>query len=181
MKKTLFLIAIVPPADICEDVRHMKELMKARFQASHAIKLPAHITVQRPFFVEENQADFLDFQLQKFAEFQKEFLVKMRDFGSFPPRVVFVAIENHEPLIYFNQQLQVALPDEVFQNTKERQLSIHPHITLATRDLHQNNYQEAFQFFKAKHYRNRFTANQFTLFRHDGKIWHRFREYFLQK
>ena len=45
----LYFIAIIPYSELREKVRKVKERMKAEYGAGHALKSPAHITLQMPF------------------------------------------------------------------------------------------------------------------------------------
>ena len=45
----LYFIALIPGKELKEKVRAVKERMKADYNAGHALKSPAHITLQMPF------------------------------------------------------------------------------------------------------------------------------------
>ena len=170
---TLHLIAILPPLDIREDIKEMKEEIKSRFSSSHALKLPAHITIQSPFWVKETDSILLKDFLRNFSREQKPFPIGLDCFGSFPPRVIFVKISNHEPIFQLHEHLQSELPSSLFLSDKQRQLTIHPHLTIATRDLQENIFPQAWAAFKEKRYQADFIADELTLFRHNGKTWQR--------
>ena len=48
-QKNLYFIAIVPNLSVRGLIKALKEEMKERFNAKHALKSPAHITLQMPF------------------------------------------------------------------------------------------------------------------------------------
>lgn len=171
MKKNLYLIALVPPQDICDEIRQMKEFIRQNFKAAHALKLPPHITVQQPFFVDELDESILLKSLHEVSLKTLPFFVCLKNFNRFPPRVIFVAVENKKPIAEFHQKLQGLLPDQLFKNPVQRQGSIHPHVTLATRDLDAENFFLAKEYFQNQHYEAVFEVKNFTLFKHDGKNW----------
>ena len=66
----LYFIALIPPDEIREEVKSLKEEMSARFRSSHALKSPAHITLQMPFkrddsFEEEMYSTLHSFTLEQ--------------------------------------------------------------------------------------------------------------------
>lgn len=169
--KSLYLIALLPPKEICEEIKAFKEEMKDRFNAKHALKLPAHITLQRPFWIEPQNEKALKQNLHHFAKNQNPIKIKLNGFGNFPPRVIFVKIENHKEMIQMQSELQKTLPPYIFQNINQRQTKIHPHITLATRDLQESVFPIAWNVFQNRKYAASFTIDNVVLFKHTGKIW----------
>lgn len=45
----LYFIALVPPLELRARIEALKEEMHRRFGARHALKAPAHLTLQMPF------------------------------------------------------------------------------------------------------------------------------------
>lgn len=170
---TLRLITLLPSYEISQDIQAMKEEIKLRFAASHALKLPAHITLQSPFWIKETDSILLKNCLRNFAKNQYPFPIELDDFGSFPPRVIYVKISNPGSLTLLHSHLQEALSSNLFIDERQRQLHIHPHLTLATRDLQENIFPQAWTAFKDKGYQASFMAEEITLFQHNGKTWRR--------
>ena len=66
-QKKLYFFALIPPKEVEGQIKRFKEEMKEKFAAKHALKLPAHITIQPPFrILEEKEKELLD-ALQNFA------------------------------------------------------------------------------------------------------------------
>ncbi len=178
VKRKLYLITLLPPAEIQADVKRFKEEIKEKFKAQHALKLPAHITLQRPFWVMDEQRDLLYRDLGNFVASRTPFTVQLKDFGCFTPRVIYVDVANPKPIIEFQQALQAALSDSVFLRSRERQIRpITPHMTVATRDLKKEVFPQAWDDFKTRHYSAQFSVDAVTLFQHDGKYWHSLAEF----
>src|SRR5690554_1941213 len=72
-RKHLYLIALVPPQTVLDDVLEFKNELKSQFGASHALKLPGHITLQMPFWMHENHRPTLMANLETFSKEQKSF------------------------------------------------------------------------------------------------------------
>lgn len=176
-QKHLYLIALLPSLKVLEEIRILKEEIKTEFFVSHALNLPAHITLQRPFWVpDEKEEELLD-HLSKFSLSQLPFSVELQDFDAFPPRVIFVKILDHLPLIQLQNELQQYIPVAIFDSPGQQQKEIHPHITLATRDLPKEVFPEVWELFKTRKYHNSFIVDSLRLFKHDGKKWHLFRTF----
>lgn len=171
--KYLYLVALVPPQEILRDVQKIKEEFKSRFSASHALKLPGHITLQMPFWVTEVKESKLIKNLNEFSKNQSSFYVNLDGFGSFPPRVIFLRISSFDAIIQLQSRLQTALPTSLFAHPNQRQTKIHPHLTVATRDLQENIFPQAWSEFKNRVYQASFKAQDLILFKHTGKVWHK--------
>lgn len=86
----LYFIALIPPSEVEGRIHSLKQEMSRRFGASKALRLPAHITVQIPFWFREQEELSLLQILENFAQEMQPFKVELSGFGSFPPRVLFV-------------------------------------------------------------------------------------------
>jgi len=171
MPKHLYFIALVPGPELREQVRLLKLVMKDRFHASHALKAPAHITLQMPFRREQEFEKQLISCLKSFSLQQHRFMVRLNGFDAFPPRVLFVKVENHIPIAELHQSLQLILREQLEFNTGELQQRFHPHMTIATRDLSKPNFKKAWKVFKGRDFEAAFEANELCLLKHNGQNW----------
>jgi len=60
---------------------------------------------------------------------------------------------------------------------KEMMEEIHPHMTIATRDLSKKMFHKAWPEFKDREFKASFTADSLHLLKHSGKQWEFFREF----
>ncbi|MEX0662183.1 MAG: 2'-5' RNA ligase family protein [Balneolaceae bacterium] len=177
MTKQLYFIALLPPEEIRQDVRQLKLGMKKRFDASHALKSPAHITLQIPFRREEKMESEMIGSLQKFAADQSKFMISLNGFGSFLPRVLFIKIEDHQPVQNLHSKMNVVLINSLSFTQKEIKQQLHPHLTIATRDLSKAAFHDAWTEYKDREFRASFDVNSLYLLKHNGKFWDVFREF----
>ncbi|WP_051286404.1 2'-5' RNA ligase family protein [Salinimicrobium terrae] len=166
ISKALYFVALVPPPAVKEEVLEMKKEIKNRFGAAHALKLPAHITLIPPFWLEQEQSfiDALGLTIQKI----KSFSVELKDFGHFGQRVIFLNVEDHEPIRELHQILLKSMAEFLPGNKTSK---IHPHITIATRDLTREKFSLVWEEFKNRPYQAQFKCTALTLFKHNGKTW----------
>src|SRR6056297_1318607 len=177
MPKKLYLIALVPHEELREQVKELKLEMKERYHASHALKAPAHITLQMPFRRDESEENRLVSGLEDFAASRTSFDVVLNGFDAFPPRVLFIKIDNHEPIEHLHSDFQTFLKDELSFSDKEIMDRFHPHLTIATRDLSKKMFHKAWPEFKKRKFRATFTADRLHLLKHNGKNWDLYQEF----
>ena len=88
----LYFLAIIPPKEIYKRIKSLKQEIAEKYKAKHALKLPAHITLQIPFQLSESEENILIGFLEIFAENQKSLRVDLKDFGRFNQKVIFINI-----------------------------------------------------------------------------------------
>ncbi|MEX0646811.1 MAG: 2'-5' RNA ligase family protein [Balneolaceae bacterium] len=182
MPKPLYFIALVPGSDIRKKIRELKEEMKERFDSKHALKSPAHITMQKPFRREEDREPELIQSLEDLASKQQPFRLDLEGFGAFPPRSIFVNVEDHESIQNLHQKLKQLLSEQFNFTEKEIQPKVYPHMTIATRDLNREAFQKAWPEFKEREFQDVFEVKRLFLLRHNGKDWDIYKEFpFAQK
>lgn len=178
MPSARYLIALVPPDPLREQVRLLKEEMRDRFGSGHALKSPAHITLQMPFRLEQAHEPPLISLLERLSARQRPFSVEIRGFGAFPPRVIFLRIIHHEPIAALEQSLRetLAMAEEGLQPETSR-MPFHPHMTIATRDLDETAFALAWEAFKGRSFKAAFEAAGLFLLKHNGQSWDLYREF----
>lgn len=176
-KIELYLIALIPPDELRDAIKGLKEEMKSRFNAKHALKSPAHITLQMPFRKIHSEEHRTIEALEQLATTQSPFAVGLSGFGCFTPRVIFVKVENHQPIVDLHANLNRVLAEELNFKPNEIMPTIHPHVTIATRDLTEIAFPTAWEEFKERAFNASFEANSLFLLKHNGKFWDIYREF----
>lgn len=173
----LYFIAIIPPKELREEVKALKEEVRDRFKSGHALKSPAHITLQMPFKTESSDENEMTDVLTKFASGREKFEIALNGFGSFPPRVLFIDVTIHDPVIKLYRALKDCLVADLGFTKQEISSRFHPHMTIANRDLTEKNFQYAWSEFRHRAYQKTFIATGISLLRHNGKSWDINREF----
>lgn len=169
MSASMYYIAIVAPDDINEQVLKCKYYMREHFKCSIALKSPAHITLVSPFWMNENMQPALEKAIEIFSELQKNFAIQLKNFDAFKPKVLFVGVTISPQL----QQLKTSLENHLGTTfpIKKESRAFHPHITIATRDLHKKDFYTAWNYFKDKNFTAAFPATGISLLKHNGIKW----------
>jgi len=160
----LYFIAISPPRKIIDEIRIFKEDFAQQYNNSKALKNEAHITLLPPFSRNtESESDITE-AFRKIDTDVTPFEIVLNGFGSFPnPKhpVIFVKPETNSAL----EDLHLRVQHQFNFNKR----SFNPHITVGYRDLSFENYLKAWEIYKNKAYKTKFTVDKIILFRHDGK------------
>jgi 2'-5' RNA ligase len=167
----LYFIAIIPHRELRDEIRAVKERMRDQYGAGHALKSPAHITLQRPFKRLPSEERRMCDALAGFAVKEKPFTVELNGYGAFVPRVIFIKIVEPSPVKSLHGRLREVLltdlgfgPDEIMNDLK-------PHITVATRDLVKTEFSDAWQEMKDEEFVSSFEVRSIYLLRHNGRSW----------
>jgi len=169
--KELYFIALIPPEDLREEVKALKDEMKERYNTERAMRSPAHITLQMPFRRAQDDEPGLLEALTNFAILQDPFPVKLSCFGSFIPKVIFINVEDHRRINDLHAELNKSLIDHMAFETRETTKELHPHMTIATRDLNKANFHSAWTEFEERTFKASFEARSIFLLKHNGAYW----------
>jgi 2'-5' RNA ligase len=166
----MYFVAIVLPHDLNEKILVYKRMMAEKYGCKVGLKSPAHITIAPPFWMEEEKEPGLMNDTEIISSATLSFSIETNNFSSFSPRTLFVAAKENEHLT----KLKV-LADDFFRATaykmKIENRPFHPHITIATRDLHKKSFWEAWEYFKEKEFKEEFEATGLSLLKHNGRNW----------
>ncbi len=170
---SLFYIAVTCPPDIDEKIEGMKDYMEREYRCRAARKSPAHLTIVPPFRAEDDlEAQLSDF-VTTFNMGILPFQIKLKDYGQFAERVLFVDVEMP------NEALG-ALEKETMHEFSEKFPGIifgmkpdfNPHVTIATRDIPEGTLQRARRYFEENHPVDMaFEAKALSLYRLENGWW----------
>lgn len=176
MREPLFFIALLPSDDIQREVTNFKKDCAHRFNASHALKTPPHLTLIPPFPWPRTRLGELGDALDDFALEQSAFEVELYNFNCFKPRVIFVDVVENQQLKDLQSALFYYLEKSV-NLTDERGNRFHPHMTIAHRDLQHWIFPEAWAYFSKMEYRRKFQVDRISLMEHVHGRWEIYEEY----
>ena len=171
MKSSLYFIALLLPPEISDQITLWKKEIQSKYGAKHALKSPPHITLQMPFLRNEEEEQVMIQKLKKFANLHIPIDVCLSGFGCFPPRVVYVDVDNPGLIIDRYHVLRKFLQEELSFSCEEPKQKFHPHITLATRDLPEKKFLTAWLDFKEREYHSAFQSNELSLLKHNETHW----------
>lgn len=149
----------------------MKMDFKENYESAHALKSSPHITLVPPFQITDEPASMEI--LQNFANEHSSFEVELKDFSHFGKRVVFIDVVENQSL----NNLHIGLKEIMSSNSlvfkyASQPKPYHPHLTLAFRDLSNENFRRAWAVYNTQSYNASFEAKELVLFKHYQQRWH---------
>jgi len=167
----LYFIALIPHDELRRGVRAIKERIRDEYGAGHALKSPAHITMQMPFKRSPADEERVSAALRRFASAEKCFRVDLDGYGAFSPRVIYIKITRPQPIEELHGRLRELLLDSLGFSPQEVMQEVQPHITVATRDLTKVAYNNAWPEMRKEEFSGSFTVRSIFLLKHNGRNW----------
>lgn len=167
-----FFIALVPPLALQEEAQAWMQALRDRYHCGTA-KAPPHVTLFPPFLWPYNDRDRLYDSLTRFAQTQTAVSVTLKDFAAFPPRVLYVHVEQQPALMHLQASLaqhlrhSLSLVDAVGERR-----GFTPHLTIASRRLTRQTFRAAWAELKTASFDATFLGDRLTLLQHDSTRWH---------
>jgi 2'-5' RNA ligase len=177
--KGLYLIALLPPADLSEQIDEIRRECSVKFDVYKALRPPVHITLYPPFRFEEDLEKQLKYILQQQTLGSSRFTQHLENFGHFRKEVVFIKALNSPELTSLKQAITAVFQKE---NTQDRSKTadFHPHITIAYRDVTPYKFQRIWNEYRNREFIAHFPAKQFTLLKHDNVRWNPVEDFALE-
>jgi 2'-5' RNA ligase len=167
----MYFIALVLPEALNQKILPLKNGMQDKFGCRVGLKSPAHITIAPPFWMDAEKEVLLLSDLDAFCSNVTPFTIQTQNFSAFRPRTIFIDVAHSEPLWKLKEQ-----SDAFFRSKPEYKIKIetrpfHPHITIATRDLHKKAFAEAWPLFENKTFIETWEAGSLSVLKHNTRTW----------
>jgi 2'-5' RNA ligase len=171
-EKALYFVAIVPKGRILDELWRLKEQLAARYNAKAALKSPPHITLHMPFQFRKDREERVLHVLQEAAQSITPFMVELKNFNAFPPRVVYVDVVPNESLTRIQLEVHGAMKTHlnVF-NPDYKNRGFTPHLTVLFRDLKKPEFTKAWDQLKGTPLAYTFEVTDLCLLQHNGRNW----------
>ncbi len=164
---SLYFIAVVPHKELRQKATVFSKDFAERFNSIKSFENFPHITILRPFNVDEKQEELLTEKFSGLNLKSSSFKVFLKNFGCFSNGknpVIFIKPES-------STELQ-SLYDEVQENFEfHPKAQFHPHLTVSYRDLSPENFQKAWQEYQTKTFEDSFLVDKICLYKHENKKW----------
>jgi 2'-5' RNA ligase len=167
----MYFIAIVAPEEVNSAILKWKQLMKEGFGCVVALRSPAHITLIPPFWMDEGKEPQLKDAISEFSQSCSGFEICLKNFATFKPRVIYVDVMPNHQLQALHARLEEFLVEKKQFLISKEERPLHPHVSIATRDLHKKAFREAWEIFREKKYEASWVASGISILKHDQKKW----------
>lgn len=169
-KKELYFIGILPPEDILTEIEKFKKICMKKFNSKHALRLPAHITLIPPFYSNKQKILSLKHVLKEVL--RKTTPVKLNGFSYFDKRVIYIDVQKNKNL--FNLKKHIADKVLIKHKVKTADSNFIPHITIASKDLTEENFILSREYFKNIEYKRSFKVKNIVIFKLEDSGWKKF-------
>lgn len=175
-KGTLYFIALIPPEPFRQKAWEMKEHFRDMYNSKASLNSPPHITMHPPFKLKQEEGEKeLEQALRQVASDFEPFEAHLKNYGAFPPRVLFIDVEKAPAMEKLQQAIRKQVVALAVEEKKGQETSFHPHMTLAFRDLSKASFHRAWKEYQAKELQCSWEVRRFTLLKHNGKYWEEYR------
>lgn len=165
-----FFVALLPPAEIQAYADGVIQTL-GRCYHTYTSKAPPHITLRPPFLGAQTLLPKLELQLEQFAQHQPIVPVQLSGFGAFAPRVLYINVVRTPALLQLQTALAEMLKDKFGIQDPMAQRPFTPHLTVASRKLTRQTFQQAWAELKPRSVEFQFVAEQLTLLIHTSEHW----------
>jgi 2'-5' RNA ligase len=167
-----FFIALLPPQHIQDYAQEIQQHFFDSYGSRGSQNSPPHITLQIPFIFKKEEISILETFLEDFANNQNSLPITLDGFGAFTPRVIYINVVKSQEILNLQSHLMNTLESSLGIIGKDgKNYGFTPHLTVARRDLKQDDFYAAWNDFEKREVYFEFTAFHLTLLLHDGKKW----------
>ncbi|MDP2454997.1 MULTISPECIES: 2'-5' RNA ligase family protein [unclassified Kaistella] len=164
---SLYFIAVVPHKELRQKARVFSKDFAERFNSIKSFENFPHITLIKPFHFDENQEEILMGNFSEMNLKSSPFEVILKNFGCFPNKdkpVIFIKPESSTEFQLLYDEVQPMMKFHSYAK-------IHPHLTVAYKDLSPENFQKAWREYQKKTFEDSFLVDKVCLFKHENKKW----------
>ena len=178
---SLYFIAILPPEELSEQIDDIRKECAERFQVKAGLKPPVHITLYRPFHLEQELENHLIKSLSTVTYSHSPFEQQLENFDSFNAHTLYIrAIKNPKLAALQKNITSVILRHKLDVREVKGNTLFTPHVTIAYRDIPPETFPLIWETFKDKKFKRSFMTERFALLKHDGKKWNVLKNYGLK-
>ena len=172
MRSPLRLIAVLPPEPLAAYVRAEQQRIADTWGPRHALRTPPHITVIPPIEIGEDLIGRLEEIAAQVARAHSAFTLRLRGFGAFAPKVLYVRPVRNEELeglyLDWRHRLEEDLPG-VLERYPDK--PYRPHLTLAHRDMEEAQFNAVWAHYGEKRLDIAFKVKSFCILDHVRSGW----------
>ena len=167
----MYYLALVCPPEVDARVLAYKRWMQERFGCRNALRSPAHITLVPPFWWSNDRAAELQAAVGSFFSNTPPLEIILNGFSHFKKRVLFIDVEPQPQLGMLRKHLEDHLLQVLPGSIRADDRPFHPHVTIATRDLNPEAFEQAWKRFANETFSAEFSIDCITLLRLGPERW----------
>ncbi|QDH78702.1 2'-5' RNA ligase family protein [Echinicola soli] len=166
-----YFVAIVPPGEVQVQAQEIKEAVREKYNAKHALKSPAHVTLKMPFVWNEHKEDKLFGLLRAFFKERGPFPVEFKGIGRFGRRIMYARVHGGDALVEMQEAFRHYCRRELKLNEELSDKAYTPHVTLVYSDLKKNFFDECWAMLKERGFYGNMEVQQVALLKKENYRW----------
>jgi 2'-5' RNA ligase len=173
-ERKIYFIALLPNAEVGKEVIRLKQEFAENYESRRALKVLPHITLQVPFTTNTVIEKELSVGLTEFAATIPPFEIQLDGFGGVllqHRKVLFINVLKNEGISHLHHELVQFLRKDFGFSPMLAKYGFNPHISLAFRDLSEDEFAEALHEYSDKDFTASFKVRNIYLLRHTGTSW----------
>ncbi|WP_316736482.1 2'-5' RNA ligase family protein [Pedobacter aquatilis] len=175
MMENLFLVCIVPPVSIVEDIDVIRNSISDKHKVFESLKRPAHITLYNPVKISSLEKEKRFFSALDRAAYSNAFHQTIQNFNSFPQHTIYIDVEQNESLMKLQAQIKSELKPLKLLDEKNN-FKFTPHLTIAFKDVKPHQFTAILDEYQNKNFKRTFEINHLSVYKHIDKRWQPFKE-----
>ncbi len=168
--KDLYFIALTPPLDLSEKIDRIRKELSVKYNCYAALKPPVHLTVKESFKLASHDEIKLIRTLKSAASINLPFMQVLNNFDKFSQHTIYIKANKPPELSNLKKQLTKNIKNH-FSYIHTTQGTFNPHVTVAYRDIPEQNFEPAFEECQHTPFYAEYLCEDFVLFKHDRKKW----------
>ncbi|GGF34558.1 2'-5' RNA ligase family protein [Echinicola rosea] len=166
-----YFVAIVPPEEVQAQAQEVKEAVRDKFNAKHALKSPAHVTLKMPFVWNEHKEDKLVGLLEDFFKERAHFQVEFKGIGRFGRRIMYARVHGGDALTEMQEAFSHYCKRTLKLNIELSDKAFTPHVTLVYSDLKKRFFDECWAMLKERGFYAKMDVQQVALLKKVNYRW----------
>lgn len=173
--ENLFLVCLIPPASIVEDIVEIRKAISSEFNVHESLKRPVHITLYNPVKITSKAEEQHFFDALEQASYAEPFTQTVKNFDAFAEHTFYIAVEQTVGIVNLEKEIRTHLKP-LKLSSKNDNFKFTPHLTLAFRDVTPTVFRQISTAFKDKKFKREFMVSGFSIYKHIDKKWQPYRE-----
>jgi 2'-5' RNA ligase len=173
----IYLLAILPPHELARDIHQIRLHCSEKFGVLKALRPPVHISMYRPFRLEEEFENNFILLIQSAIAEQEVFEQEIENFEAFNTHAIVLRALLNTGILNLYNTISTIMREKGIDKHPTDIFPFHPHLTIAYRDIKPEVFPLIWEDYKNKKFNASFRADHLSLLKHDGNRWLEIKNY----
>jgi len=167
----IYLLAILPPHELSLEIHQIRLLCSEKFGVLKALKPPVHISMYRPFRLDQDfEENFIGMIQSAIAE-QEVFEQEIENFVAFDTHAIVLRALLNPGIMNLYSIISAIMIEKGIDKHPADIFPFSPHLTIAYRDIKPEVFPLMWDEYNNTKFTASFKADHLSLLKHDGNQW----------